>query len=243
MPATSSTARSTARRATSSAIPSPTTPWCSTSACRSIDGISVLDAMAARRAAPCRCSSSPRATAGATRCRASTPAPTTTWRSRSTWRRCWRGCARWCAAPPATPRTRSRCGPLRLDIHAGRVTVDGNPVKLTAHEYRLLDYLMHHTGRSRLADRADRASLRPGLRPRLQHDRGLRRPAAQEARRRPDRRRCAASATGSSAAEGQRNPRAGRADRSGSLAGRSVAVAARAPRRCSGASRSCSSRR
>ena len=29
----------------------------------------------------------------------------------------------------------------------GRVTVDGNPVKLTSHEYRLLSYLMHHTGR------------------------------------------------------------------------------------------------
>ena len=27
------------------------------------------------------------------------------------------------------------------------MTVDGNPVKLTSHEYRLLSYLMHHTGR------------------------------------------------------------------------------------------------
>ena len=25
--------------------------------------------------------------------------------------------------------------------------VDGNPIKLTSHEYRLLAYLMHHTGR------------------------------------------------------------------------------------------------
>lgn len=39
------------------------------------------------------------------------------------------------------------CGPLRLDTRAGRVTVDGNPVKLTSHEYRLLAYLMHHMGR------------------------------------------------------------------------------------------------
>lgn len=39
------------------------------------------------------------------------------------------------------------CGPLRLDTRAGRVTVDGNPVKLTSHEYRLLAYLLHHTGR------------------------------------------------------------------------------------------------
>jgi two-component system OmpR family response regulator len=28
-----------------------------------------------------------------------------------------------------------------------RVAVDGMPVKLTSHEYRLLSYLMHHTGR------------------------------------------------------------------------------------------------
>ena len=39
------------------------------------------------------------------------------------------------------------CGPIRLDTKAGRVVVDGNPVKLTSHEYRLLAYLMHHTGR------------------------------------------------------------------------------------------------
>jgi two-component system OmpR family response regulator len=42
--------------------------------------------------------------------------------SRSISRKCWRGCARCCA-------------------------VDGNPVKLTSHEYRLLSYLMHHAGR------------------------------------------------------------------------------------------------
>jgi two-component system OmpR family response regulator len=39
------------------------------------------------------------------------------------------------------------CGPLRLDIKAGRVTVDGNPVKLTSHEYRVLEYLLHHRDR------------------------------------------------------------------------------------------------
>jgi two-component system OmpR family response regulator len=39
------------------------------------------------------------------------------------------------------------CGPVRLDTRAGRVTVDGNPVKLTSHEYRLIAYLMHHAGR------------------------------------------------------------------------------------------------
>ncbi len=39
------------------------------------------------------------------------------------------------------------CGPVRLDVKAGRVLVDDNPVKLTSHEYRLLAYLMHHGGR------------------------------------------------------------------------------------------------
>jgi two-component system OmpR family response regulator len=39
------------------------------------------------------------------------------------------------------------CGPLRLDTRGARVTVDGNPVKLTSLEYRLLAYLMHHQGR------------------------------------------------------------------------------------------------
>ena len=39
------------------------------------------------------------------------------------------------------------CGPVHLDSKAGRVVIDGNPIKLTSHEYRLLAYLMHHTGR------------------------------------------------------------------------------------------------
>ena len=39
------------------------------------------------------------------------------------------------------------CGPIRLDTKSGRVVVDGTAVKLTSHEYRLLSYLMHHTGR------------------------------------------------------------------------------------------------
>ena len=39
------------------------------------------------------------------------------------------------------------CGDLRVDARASRVTVDGNPVKLTALEYRLLAYLMHHQDR------------------------------------------------------------------------------------------------
>ncbi len=39
------------------------------------------------------------------------------------------------------------CGPVRVDTRAARVSVDGNPVKLTSLEYRLLSYLMHHQGR------------------------------------------------------------------------------------------------
>jgi len=45
------------------------------------------------------------------------------------------------------------CGPLRLDSRSGRVTVDGNPVKLTSHEYRVLEYLMHH--RDRVVSRSE----------------------------------------------------------------------------------------
>lgn len=39
------------------------------------------------------------------------------------------------------------CGPMRLDTRTSRVTIDGNPVKLTALEFRLLSYLAHHMGR------------------------------------------------------------------------------------------------
>ena len=38
-------------------------------------------------------------------------------------------------------------GSVRLDVKAGRVTVDGQPVRLTSHELRLLSYLMHHKGK------------------------------------------------------------------------------------------------
>jgi two-component system OmpR family response regulator len=40
-----------------------------------------------------------------------------------------------------------RCGAIVLDPRAGRVTVDGAPVRLTSHEFRVLSYLMHHRGR------------------------------------------------------------------------------------------------
>lgn len=36
------------------------------------------------------------------------------------------------------------CGPLRLDTRARRISVAGQPLGLTSHEYRLLAYFMHH---------------------------------------------------------------------------------------------------
>ncbi|MFC3228194.1 winged helix-turn-helix domain-containing protein [Marinibaculum pumilum] len=38
------------------------------------------------------------------------------------------------------------CGDLRLDTRQGSVTLQGMPVSLTAQEYRVLSYLMHHPG-------------------------------------------------------------------------------------------------
>jgi two-component system OmpR family response regulator len=40
-----------------------------------------------------------------------------------------------------------RCGAIVLDPRSARVTVNGAPVRLTGHEFRVLSYLMHHTGR------------------------------------------------------------------------------------------------
>jgi two-component system OmpR family response regulator len=45
------------------------------------------------------------------------------------------------------------CGPVVLDTRSGRVTVDGRAVALTSHEYRVLDYLMHH--RNDVVSRSD----------------------------------------------------------------------------------------
>jgi two-component system, OmpR family, response regulator len=39
------------------------------------------------------------------------------------------------------------CGPLMLDTKGARVTIDGQAIKLTSLEFRLLSYLMHHKGR------------------------------------------------------------------------------------------------
>lgn len=37
-----------------------------------------------------------------------------------------------------------QCGPLMLDTRSGRATMDGLAISLTAHEFKLLSFLMHH---------------------------------------------------------------------------------------------------
>jgi two-component system OmpR family response regulator len=39
-----------------------------------------------------------------------------------------------------------RVGPLLLDTRAGTVSIDDRPLDLTAYEFRVLSYLMHHAG-------------------------------------------------------------------------------------------------
>jgi two-component system OmpR family response regulator len=43
--------------------------------------------------------------------------------------------------------TELRSGSIVLDARAARVTIEGRPVPLTGHEFRVLSYLMHHRGR------------------------------------------------------------------------------------------------
>ncbi|WP_375398698.1 response regulator transcription factor [uncultured Sphingomonas sp.] len=38
-------------------------------------------------------------------------------------------------------------GDVRLDTRSGKVTLAGDPVKMTAQEYKLLSYLLHHKGK------------------------------------------------------------------------------------------------
>jgi len=46
------------------------------------------------------------------------------------------------------PSSEIQSGPLAIDSRTGRVTVNGESVKLTALEFRVLSYLMHHRGRA-----------------------------------------------------------------------------------------------
>ncbi|HKE26559.1 MAG TPA: response regulator transcription factor [Bryobacteraceae bacterium] len=49
------------------------------------------------------------------------------------------------ASGQVTPKLHA--GSVVLDPRQSRVTLDGAPVKLTSHEFRVLSYLMHHRGR------------------------------------------------------------------------------------------------
>ena len=40
-----------------------------------------------------------------------------------------------------------RCGGVVVDPRSAKVSLDGAPVRLTSHEFRVLSYLMHHRGR------------------------------------------------------------------------------------------------
>ncbi|MGH9384069.1 MAG: winged helix-turn-helix domain-containing protein [Vicinamibacterales bacterium] len=40
-----------------------------------------------------------------------------------------------------------QCGAIALNPRLAKVTLNGEPVKLTSHEFRVLSYLMHHRGR------------------------------------------------------------------------------------------------
>jgi two-component system OmpR family response regulator len=43
--------------------------------------------------------------------------------------------------------TELRHGAVALDMRSARVTLNGTPIKLTSHEFRVLSYLMHNRGR------------------------------------------------------------------------------------------------
>ena len=60
-------------------------------------------------------------------------------------------------------------GPVRLDTKQARVTMNGQPVKLTLHEYRLLAYLIMHKGEVVSRTTLIEHLLRSGFRPSFQH--------------------------------------------------------------------------
>lgn len=43
--------------------------------------------------------------------------------------------------------SRIACGPLVLDVNARRFSLSGDPLVLTAQEFRILSYLIHHAGK------------------------------------------------------------------------------------------------
>ena len=216
-PATPSTGRSTGRRAGFAATPSPTTRSCSTSDCPSGTAFR---------------SSRPGARPGATM-------PVLILTARDRWsdkvQGIDAGADDYVAKPFHMEEVLARLrallrraaghatsdlavGPVRLDARAGRVTVNGELVKLD--QPRVPPSVLPDAprGTHHLAHRNRRASLRTGFRSRLEYDRGLHRPAAQEARRRHHQDRRAASATSSASTRKRRrraNPHSfGRADAS-----------------------------
>ena len=60
----------------------------------------------------------------------------------------------------ASPRL--HCGPLQLDVNAGRFELHGQPLALSPQEFRLLSYFIHHSGqvigRDRPASRCSKAA-------------------------------------------------------------------------------------
>ncbi len=75
-------------------------------------------------------------------------------------------------------------GDVRLDTRSGKVTLAGEPVKLTAQEYQAAQLPAPPQGQGGQPHRADRAYLRSGFRSRSEHDRGVRHAHPQEAGRR-----------------------------------------------------------
>ena len=79
-----------------------------------------------------------------TRSRGSTPAPTTTWPSRSRMR-CWsRGCGRCAAAVRGPGRPCWRPASSGLDPATRRVWLRGEQIDLTRREFAILEYFLHH---------------------------------------------------------------------------------------------------
>ena len=74
-----------------------------------------------------------------------------------------------------------RCGAITMDSRAAKVTRDGQAVKLTALEFRVLAVPDAPSRARRASERAHRPHLRDQRRSRFQHHRSLRRAAAPQA--------------------------------------------------------------
>ena len=125
--------------------PTTRTSSCSTCGCPTSTG---ARSAAARGAPAIRCPSScsPRSTASAIACWDWTPAPTTTWPSRSPSRSCSPGCGP-CLRRSGSSDDWLEVGEVRLNPATREVQVDGAPVELSAREFDLLAFLMHAPGR------------------------------------------------------------------------------------------------